>query len=97
MLIMFTKRFWITCLVLLLLAVSLLPALNARAGSAYLLRKHTFANAGGRLQGSNYALYATFGQPSVVGPLSGANFKLNAGYLAGNAPVRKIYLPVVVR
>ena len=83
---MVSKRFWMVCGVLALLALGLLASWDALAGSTFLWRKHTFGNAGGRLQSGSYVLNATFGQPSVVGALSSSNLRLRAGYWAGAKP-----------
>jgi hypothetical protein len=80
---MVSKRFWMVCGVLALLASGLLASRDALAGSTFLWRRHTFGHAGGRLQSGSYVLNATFGQPSMVGALSASNLRLRAGYWAG--------------
>lgn len=77
---MSAKRFLMICAIAILLALGLLQAWNALASSTFLWRKHTFGNAGGRLQGSNLTLNGTLGQPSVAGEMSGSTLRLRAGY-----------------
>lgn len=79
--------------------VSLSPATETLADTSFVLRKHTFSNGGGTMQGSQYNLQAVVGQPSVVGELTGGNLKLSAGYLAGTQvdTQKYIYLPLVVK
>lgn len=77
---MSAKRFLMICGIAILLALGLLQAWNARAGSTFLWRKHTFGDAGGRLQSSGLTLNGTLGQPSVVGEMSGSSLRLRAGY-----------------
>ena len=84
------KRFWILGGILAVLALEMLTSWNALAGSTFLWRKHTFGNAGGRLQSSSYELNTTAGQPSMAGELSGSNFSLRAGYWSGAAPARTL-------
>lgn len=66
------------------LALAINPTTQTQADTSHVLRKHTFSNGGGLLEGSQFNLQAVVGQPSVVGELKGSNLTLNAGYLAGS-------------
>lgn len=93
-----TVRLWKICLILILLSLGLLPLWQSGANTTFLLRKHTFANAGGRMQSGNYVLNASLGQLSPVGSLSSSNFRLRAGYWEGSPDLdNHLYLPLVIR
>ena len=97
---MMRRILWRIVLVLMLLILGLLPVGMSRASTAFLLRKHTFANASGLMQSGSYVLNASLGQLSPVGSMSSSNLRLQAGYWQRGAAVPEdeyLYLPLVIR
>lgn len=67
------------------------------ASSNYRLGRSTWGVAPWDRQSSNYRLRGTAGQPSMIGILSSANYRLKSGYWAFPLLERKVYLPLVLR
>lgn len=91
----------VVLLIGLLLAVALLYGHSALAqGSGPAVDWWVIAGGGASSNGSggDVVLQDTLGQP-IVGPSSGdgGQVTLSAGYWAGNVPLHRIYLPLVLR
>lgn len=67
------------------------------ASSGYRLARSTWGAAPWDRQSANYRLRGTVGQPSMIGILSSANYRLRSGYWAFPLFERKVYLPLVLR
>lgn len=70
------------------------------ASAGYRLVRSTWGAAPEKGQSTHYRLWGTAGQPSLIGDLLSANYRLLSGYWSGQgragAP-RRVYLPLVVR
>ena len=89
---------------LVLLALLLVAGLTAAAGPEYAIPRWTVDAGGGRLEGGDYVLTGTAGQPDAGARLKGGDYSLSGGFWAGAAsatptpsPDESVYLPLVLR
>jgi hypothetical protein len=91
---------------LLFTAILLAPAASsawAQTGGPYELSWASIDSGGGPMDGGVYDLVSTVGQPEAGDTQRGGGYSLNAGLVdAGKsggepAPMRKVYLPHVIR
>ena len=72
---------------------------SGQASMGYKLGRRVLANAGSPMSSAHFALNATFGQSSAIGPSQSTGFGLHAGYWG--ATMRKIehllYLPLTIK
>ena len=74
------------------------PARPASAG--YRLARSTWGTAPWDKQSAHYRLQGTVGQPSMIGQLASAGYRLVSGYWSGQGRVgapHRVYLPLVIR
>jgi hypothetical protein len=72
------------------------PALPA--SSHYLVVKSVFGATGSKISSPNYHLHGTLGQPSTLGGLSSASYRLSSGFWTPQMlPFKLKYLPIVFR
>jgi hypothetical protein len=85
------------CVALLAAGILLSPLVAHAIAPGYTLDWWTVDNGGTTSSvGGRYALNGAIGQPDA-GMLSGAGYTLGGGFWGGAAPMRKVYLPLVVR
>lgn len=77
------------------IALNIYPARPASAG--YRLARSTWGAAAVERSSAGYRLLSTLGQPSMIGSLTSASYRLTSGYWAGYRPLRQVYLPLVLR
>ena len=89
---------------LVLLALLLVAGLSSAAGPEYAIPRWTVDAGGGRIEGGDYVLTGTAGQPDAGAPLKGGDYSLSGGFWAGAAsatptppPDESVYLPLVLR
>jgi hypothetical protein len=90
------KGFWVRLAMGVVLVVALVFAAAAFAGgTGAAIDWWIISGGGGSTSGGNVTLDSTLGQP-IVGPSSGGNAWLGAGYWYGEQPVQ-VFLPLLER